>query len=489
MAGAGARFPTPHCRRSSHAAAGKNLLRSGRVVAMSDARGAGSAGTDDVLVAALREALASGGREPFTRLLSHDVHWGGEHGGNECSSRVEAGDQYEGLVAAGVTMHILEATRDGDALLVRLSVGSPDPGELPPGLTVRLTLRDGLVADVRELDPPPTIELLYVDRCPHHETFLPHLRKLLDEHGIIAPVTLVRIDSHDDARARRFLGSPTLRVNGHDVDPASGGDVEDAYALQCRLYSTPTGIAGAPPDQWILDALVANPTHEAAIAAVRAGDLPALGELLREHPHLATARLARREGRTLLHIATDWPGHYPDVAAIIAALVAAGADPNASGLGDHPETPLHWAASSNDLCAVNALLDAGADIDAPGAVIGGGTPMADATAFGQWPAVRLLLERGAATNLFESAALGLVDRVRAHLATADQTPENVTSGLWGACHGGQLETAHVLLEAGADVDWVGYDGLTPLDAAHRAEATDIIEWLRGHVDVTTVAHE
>lgn len=454
---------------------------------MSEVRGAGSAGTDDVLVAALREALASGTRESFTQLLSHDVHWGGGHGGNECSSRAEAGDHYEGLVAAGVTMLIMEATRVGDILLVRLSVGSPDPGELPPELTVRLTLRDGLVADIRELDPPPTIELLYFDGCPNHETFLPHLRQLLDEHGITAPVTLVRIDSHDDARVRRFLGSPTLRVNGHDVEPASGRDKEDAYALQCRLYSTPTGIAGAPPDQWILDALVANPTHEGAIAAVRVGDLPALGELLREHPHLATARLARQEGRTLLHIATDWPGHYPDVAATIAALVAAGADPNAPGLGDHPETPLHWAASSDDLSAVHALLDAGADIDVPGAVIAGGTPMAEAIAFGQWPAARLLLERGAATNLFESAALGLVDRVETYLATADPTTENVTRSFWGACHGGQLETARVLFEAGADVGWVGYDGLTPLDAANRAEATDIVEWLRGHIAATTIA--
>ncbi len=111
-------------------------------------------------------------------------------------------------------------------------------------------------------------------------------------------------------------------------------------------------------------------------------------------------------------------------------------------------------------------------------MVAGGTPMADATAFGQWDAARLLLRRGAATNLFEAAALGLVSRVEDHLASGDITGEAVTSGFWGACHGGALETAKVLAAAGADLDWVGYDGLTPLDAAERAQAFDVAAWLR-----------
>ena len=75
-----------------------------------------------------------------------------------------------------------------------------------------------------------------------------------------------------------------------------------------------------------------------------------------------------------------------------------GTDPNA-GLYDSPidacETPLHWAASSDDVAAINALLDNGADIEAPGAVFTSGTAMSDAVIFAQWRAARALLARGA----------------------------------------------------------------------------------------------
>ncbi len=153
------------------------------------------------------------------------------------------------------------------------------------------------------------------------------------------------------------------------------------------------------------------------------------------------------------------------------------ADVNVRFTGPHTETPLHWAASSNDIAAVDALLDAGADINARGAVIAGGTPIADATAFGQWDAARRLLERGADTNLFEAAALGLVAEVQRHLDVNQRTAQTITSSFWGACHGGHTDTAAVLLEHGADINWIGYDDLTPLDAARRAEAPAVVAWL------------
>ena len=66
--------------------------------------------------------------------------------------------------------------------------------------------------------------------------------------------------------------------------------------------------------------------------------------------------------------------------------------------GPHRETPLHWAASNDDVAALDALIDAGADLEADGAVIAGGTPLDDAVAFGPWRAARRLAERGASTR-------------------------------------------------------------------------------------------
>jgi ankyrin repeat protein len=183
--------------------------------------------------------------------------------------------------------------------------------------------------------------------------------------------------------------------------------------------------------------------------------------------------------RTLLHVVTDWPGHVPEAGAKIGALVLAGADVDARFTGPHTETPLHWAASSDDVEALDALLDAGADIEADGAVIGGGTPMADAVAFGQWKAGRRLLERGARTNLWQAAALGLVDRVREQLAqTPSPTREDLDNALWAAAHGGRRDTAELLLDRGADPAWVGHDNLTAAAAAERSGAHELAGWLR-----------
>ncbi len=181
--------------------------------------------------------------------------------------------------------------------------------------------------------------------------------------------------------------------------------------------------------------------------------------------------------RSLLHVATDWPGHVANVAAVIRALVAAGADVDAPGSGRVTETPLHWAASSDDVAALDALLDAGADIEARGAVIAGGTPLEDAVAFRQWKAARRLLERGARVTFRRAAALGLVDIVAERAAGADA--DELSMAFWYACHGGRRNTAHLLLDAGARIDWVApWDGLTPLDAAVRAEADELVRWLR-----------
>ena len=225
-----------------------------------------------------------------------------------------------------------------------------------------------------------------------------------------------------------------------------------------------------------------DPLAQSVATAIREGTVEELKALLDQHPELAGGRLVGGSnsvwnGRTLLHVATDWPGHFPDSGAKVAALVAAGADVGARGVEGDGETPLHWAASSDDVEALDALLDAGADIDAPGAVIGGGTPLDDAVAFGQWQAARRLVERGAQTKLWNAAALGLMTRLEKQFANRRPTPDEVTNAFWCACHGGQREAAEYLLRRGANVNWVGYDDLTPLDAARGSEANHVVDWL------------
>jgi ankyrin repeat protein len=216
------------------------------------------------------------------------------------------------------------------------------------------------------------------------------------------------------------------------------------------------------------------------VEAIRAGNVDSLKRLLKENPALATARQNGVGGdRTLLHVATDWPGHFPNVRASVETLVAHGADVNAEFRGRHSERPLHWAASSEDVDALDALLDHNADIEAPGAVIGGGTPLADAVAFGCWRAARRLVERGAETTLWQAAALGLMERVKEYFASdSPPTAAAITNAFWSACHGGQLAAAEYLVERGAELNWVGHDGLTGLDAASRSGAKGLVEWLR-----------
>lgn len=227
-----------------------------------------------------------------------------------------------------------------------------------------------------------------------------------------------------------------------------------------------------------------HPVAAAATAAIHGGDTDALRVLLAEHDWLAAARLGDTDpngmSRTLLHVATDWPGHYPRIAETITELVAAGADVHGRFHGPHAETALHWAASSDDVEALDALLDAGADLEAPGAILGGGPPLADARGFAQWKTAARLVERGARTTLTDAATMGLKDRVVDLLADPRACrPAEITAAFWGACHGGRADCAALLLDHGAELNWIPpWEGLTPLDAAAREGATGLVAWLR-----------
>ena len=223
-----------------------------------------------------------------------------------------------------------------------------------------------------------------------------------------------------------------------------------------------------------------QPPGSEAIEAIHRGDVDTLGRLLAGEPELATARIVRGRGQTLtlLHVACDWPGHFPNGAETVRTLLAAGADVGARYEGPHNQTPLHWAASSDDVDGLDALLEGGADIEAPGAFNDVGGPLDNAVGFGQWNAARRLVERGAHVKLWHAAALGLTETIEQRFAEAPPpSPDEITEAFWQACHGDQQAAAEYLAERGADINWVGYDDLTPLDNARRSGADSLARWV------------
>ena len=113
-------------------------------------------------------------------------------------------------------------------------------------------------AGVAGAAPGPVVELLVVPGCPNGEPYLPELTRLVEPAGARVQVRVVEND--DQARRWRFPGSPTVRVDGVDVEH----DAALPVAMSCRLYRSTEGLSGRPPRAWVLDAV----TGAAAAAGV-----------------------------------------------------------------------------------------------------------------------------------------------------------------------------------------------------------------------------
>jgi uncharacterized protein len=234
-----------------------------------------------------------------------------------------------------------------------------------------------------------------------------------------------------------------------------------------------------------------DPTAVALVTAIRTGDVDVVRRLVEDRPQLASARLVARGGtRTPLHVVADWPGYFPNGPQIARVLVEAGADPNAGTTPQPAETPLHWAASSDDADVAAALIDGGADIEIPNGSIG--TPLDNAIGYSCWHVARLLVARGAKVEkLWHAAALGMLGRVDELLAQGHYSGEAVSQGFWHACAGGQRRAAEYLLVHGADLNWEPhYAKGTPLDAAGSpgTRQENVITWLR-ELGAASVSHE
>lgn len=87
------------------------------------------------------------------------------------------------------------------------------------------------------------ITLRYFEGCPHWQTVHDRLREAIraEDMADVQPV-LERVETAGEAERLRFIGSPTILVDGRD--PFAGA--EAAFGLTCRVYQTPEGLAGSP---------------------------------------------------------------------------------------------------------------------------------------------------------------------------------------------------------------------------------------------------
>ncbi len=109
-----------------------------------------------------------------------------------------------------------------------------------------------------EAGRPVRVEILARRDCQCRGMARIVVERVIDELDIAADVTVIEITSHAEAKKRGFLGSPTVRVNGLDVEPGTNGSRE--VNLGDRVYRSALGLQGWPDSQWIRAALVVAQT-------------------------------------------------------------------------------------------------------------------------------------------------------------------------------------------------------------------------------------
>ena len=82
------------------------------------------------------------------------------------------------------------------------------------------------------------VTFLYYEDCPSHEVALDRLQAIMSEAGVLAELEIIKVETDEQAQQLHFIGSPTIRIDGQDIDPP-GPDAY--YALTCRAYQLEDG--------------------------------------------------------------------------------------------------------------------------------------------------------------------------------------------------------------------------------------------------------
>jgi hypothetical protein len=99
----------------------------------------------------------------------------------------------------------------------------------------------------------PLIEILSFQGCPNREHAIELVSSVLAEEGAEADVRVIDVPDGAAAARTRFLGSPTIRVEGRDIEP--GADERGDFVHSCRVYRTERGLTGEPDPRWLREAL------------------------------------------------------------------------------------------------------------------------------------------------------------------------------------------------------------------------------------------
>jgi hypothetical protein len=92
-----------------------------------------------------------------------------------------------------------------------------------------------------------SIELFFWDGCPSHPEAEALVRAVLEEQGLDASIERIEVRTQEDAEALGFVGSPTIRVDGRDVD--EDGAARSRPSLTCRIYARPDGTVSPVPSR------------------------------------------------------------------------------------------------------------------------------------------------------------------------------------------------------------------------------------------------
>jgi hypothetical protein len=106
------------------------------------------------------------------------------------------------------------------------------------------------------------VAFLFYEDCPSHELTLERLREVLDEEDVDAEVEVVKVESEEQAQERHFVGSPTILLNGQDIDPPPP---DSYYTLTCRAYRLEDGRISPLPSRGMIKRAIDAATKAEAV--------------------------------------------------------------------------------------------------------------------------------------------------------------------------------------------------------------------------------